>query len=201
MQLGNILSTACAPIVPRDVTFCVLGEKAGQQTKGEAKAVFVFVPESIRDECKRLAREWLEGHGYKDRPIPHDIFADEVERWFLLKALRNKDDHAQQFCFDQDYGTFKAAVTQEQCRWLMAEHERFTADEYPELATPKQQADLVKEAASWLKGRPMLRAKILGSTPAEWMSKPLPEITEGDMWRWFACLQAARDIQVNIGRE
>ena len=38
----------------------------------------------------------------------------------------------------------------------------------------------------------MLRAKILGSTPEAWYRRPLREIPEGDMWRWWALSTAAR---------
>lgn len=37
----------------------------------------------------------------------------------------------------------------------------------------------------------MLRVKILGSTPESWMGRPLREIPEGDMWRWWAIRTAA----------
>lgn len=40
-------------------------------------------------------------------------------------------------------------------------------------------------------GRPMLRAKILGSTAAEWFGRPLRDIPEGDLWRWQAIQHAA----------
>ena len=40
-------------------------------------------------------------------------------------------------------------------------------------------------------GRPMLRAKILGSTPEAWFGRPLRDIPEGDMWRWWAIHRAA----------
>lgn len=40
-------------------------------------------------------------------------------------------------------------------------------------------------------GRPMLRYKVLHSTPAEWFGRPVHEIAEGDLWRWWAVHRAA----------
>lgn len=42
----------------------------------------------------------------------------------------------------------------------------------------------------------MLRAKILGSTAAEWFGRPMRDIPEGDMWRWTACQLAASQFDV-----
>lgn len=41
-------------------------------------------------------------------------------------------------------------------------------------------------------GRPMLRAKVLGSTAEAWFGRPLKKIAEGDMWRWWALQAAAK---------
>lgn len=40
-------------------------------------------------------------------------------------------------------------------------------------------------------GRPMLRAKVLMSTAAEWFRRPVHEIAEGDLFRWQAIRYAA----------
>lgn len=46
-----------------------------------------------------------------------------------------------------------------------------------------------------MRGRPMLRAKVLGSTPQAWLGRPLRDIPEGDLWRWYACVEAAHEIE------
>ena len=38
----------------------------------------------------------------------------------------------------------------------------------------------------------MLRLKILGSTAEQWFGRPLKQIPEGDMWRWWAISRAAQ---------
>jgi hypothetical protein len=40
-------------------------------------------------------------------------------------------------------------------------------------------------------GRPMLRAKVLGSTAETWFGRPLRDIPDGDMWRFWALRVAA----------
>lgn len=43
--------------------------------------------------------------------------------------------------------------------------------------------------------RPMLRAKVLGSTAETWFGRPLRTISDGDMWRWWALQVAAREAE------
>ena len=40
-------------------------------------------------------------------------------------------------------------------------------------------------------GRPMLREKVRLSTPEAWFRRPVRDIPEGDMWRWWAISRAA----------
>lgn len=147
MQLGNILSTASDPVVGKPVKFRVLGEKDGRQVSAQAEAVLAFVDEDKRQEHKRLAREWLESHDYKGKSVPMDVLVEEEYLWFVLAALKNKDDPSQQFCLNKDYATFRRAVVMEQVVWLKSRYDAFLRDEYPELATPQQQEDLLNQAA------------------------------------------------------
>ena len=47
-------------------------------------------------------------------------------------------------------------------------------------------------------GRPMLRAKILGSTAEGWFGRPLRDIPDADLWRWTLCVEAARQIEAKL---
>lgn len=43
-------------------------------------------------------------------------------------------------------------------------------------------------------GRPGLVRRILGSTPQEWLGRPLRQVQDADMLRWEACVIAARAL-------
>jgi len=45
----------------------------------------------------------------------------------------------------------------------------------------------------------MLRQRLLASTPAEWFGRPLRMVSDADMWRWAACIEAARAIEGQHG--
>jgi hypothetical protein len=45
-----------------------------------------------------------------------------------------------------------------------------------------------------MKSRPWLIAKVLHSTPQEWFQKPLRQVPDADMARWFAVHAAAREM-------
>lgn len=47
-------------------------------------------------------------------------------------------------------------------------------------------------------GRPMLRAKVLGSTAGEWFGRPLRGIPDADLWRWTICVESAKRIDAQI---
>lgn len=147
MQLGNILSGAREPLVCKPVSFQVLHEgDQGQLLKVKAEAALAFVSEDRREESRRLAREWLATHDYKDKVIPADVLDEEENRWFLMLALRDKDDTSRQFCSRSDYGLFRKAVIAAQLSYLFRVYQQFVSDEYPELATPEQQKQIEGEA-------------------------------------------------------
>lgn len=148
MQLGNILSTAKSPVCCRQISFQVLGEGPdGRQVSAKAEASLAFVDEDKREEYKFKARDYLEAHEYKNRPVPRDVLDEEEYRWFLMAALRNKDDEAQQFCPNDQYSLFRKALIVEQIGWLMKSYREFVKDEYGEFLTPGEQAALAEKAA------------------------------------------------------
>lgn len=149
MQLGNILSTAAEPVVGRVVEFRVLGtDQSGRQVSARAEALLTFVDEERREETKRFAREYLEAHDFKgsERGVPFDVLSDEEIRCFIFAALRDKEMPDRQFCPNTDYGRFRRALIVEQVRWLKLQYDKFVEDEYPELATKKQQEELLEQA-------------------------------------------------------
>lgn len=45
-----------------------------------------------------------------------------------------------------------------------------------------------------MRGRPLLAARILASTPQEWLGRPMRQILDADYARFLACQRAARRI-------
>jgi len=147
MQLGNILTTASQPVVGRLISFQVLVSPPGQpQKSAKAEAMFAFVDEDARHESKRLARMYLEGK-YKNRPIPDDELVEEEYYWFLMAALRDKEDPTRAFCPNEDYPKFRQALILRPIRRLLMAYDAFVDDEYPELATEEQRTALAGEAS------------------------------------------------------
>src|SRR5688572_13986483 len=99
MQLSGFLSGATTEVKGKPVAFKVLGtDPEGHQTQAQAEAVFALVPEGERTEYVHHAKQWLDAHGYKGKEIPPDVLVDEQCKWFLMAALRDKDDPTRQFC-------------------------------------------------------------------------------------------------------
>jgi len=149
MQLGNILSTATQPVVAKPVRFRVLVSPPGEpQRHAVAEAVLAFVDEDARHESKRLAVLGLKSkEPYRSgTPIPEDELIEEEFYRFLMVALRDKDDPAQQFCPNSDYPRFRQALILRQVRWLLGQYDAFVNEEYPELLTKDQQEALLQEA-------------------------------------------------------
>lgn len=138
MQLGNILSTATEPVVCKAVKFRVLGEdQQGRQVSTEAEAVLVFVSETARIEAEALAAHSLG---------PGGTLGQEKVYWFLMAALRDKDNPARRFCLNAEIDKFRSALIAEQVIWIKGQYDRFVQDEYPELATAEQQDELAEQA-------------------------------------------------------
>lgn len=147
MQLGSILSSAREPLVCKPVKFQVLAEDERQlPVKATAEAVLAFVSEEAREESRRYACEYLEQHDYKGKPIPADALEQEEARFFLLMALRDKDDPSRLFCPRAEYARLRRALIARQVTWLIETYQQFVLDEYPELATPEQQKELDDQA-------------------------------------------------------
>lgn len=138
MQLGNILSTATDPVVCKPVKFRVLGaDSTGKPVSAQAEAVLTFVSEAARLEADALAGQSLP---------PGGTLGQEKTYWFLMAALRNKANPAQQFCPNAEIDKFRAALIGEQVIWLKGQYDRFVSDEYPELASAEQQDELLGQA-------------------------------------------------------
>ena len=145
MQLGNILETAADPVALRIVRFPVLGtDKSGNQTSAMAEAALAFVDEAKREEYKQYARDYLDAN--RTTPAPIDVLGDEIDRWFLMAALRDKDKPACQFCLNENYEQFRSAITRETAAYLMKQHDMFVTDEYPEMTTDEQREELTDQA-------------------------------------------------------
>lgn len=45
-----------------------------------------------------------------------------------------------------------------------------------------------------MNARPMLAYKLLHSTPQEWFGQALKDVWDADVWRYMACVTAAKRI-------
>lgn len=45
-----------------------------------------------------------------------------------------------------------------------------------------------------MKARPMIAYRVLHSTPQEWFGRSLQEVEDADLWRWYACVEAAKKV-------
>lgn len=157
MQLGDILDGG-AEFYPvgREVEFHVLKhslealgeERAGErQHKARVKATLRFVDEQLRHEGDAQADKVLRADPlYRESGIPPQKRTEEEFYCFLIRALRNSDNPAEPFCDLKDYAKFRRALVSEVVSYLLREYRRYVADEYPELATPEQVAEVVEEA-------------------------------------------------------
>ncbi len=167
MQLGDILDGGAEfHPVGREVEFHVLkntyehvsdekiaedrvvpGVVGERQHKARVKATLRFVDEQLRHEGDRQADRFLrESPLYQDGVIPPQKRTEEEFYCFLIRALRNSDNPAEPFCELKDYARFRRALVSEVVSYLLREYKRYVADEYPELATPEQVAEVVEEA-------------------------------------------------------
>lgn len=148
MQLGNILAGAAESVRSAPVKFRVLGDSPeGGQVSAQAEAVMVFVSEDAREKYRQKAREWLDSHDYKGKPIPPVVLDEEESRWFLMAALRDKDDPSRAFCPEAQYELFRKALIAQQVTYLYGLYRDFVKAEYPEIATDEQKAALLGAAA------------------------------------------------------
>lgn len=149
MQLGDILDGG-AEFYPvgRPVTFHVLRQPlGGLQDKARVEAVLYFVDEPARHEADAHADKVLRADPlYRDTGIPSQKRTEEEYYTFLVRALRNKDNPAEPFCPLADYPKFRKSLVSDVVSYLLREYKRYVADEYPELATPEQVAEVVEEA-------------------------------------------------------
>lgn len=161
MQLGNILDGG-AEFYPvgREVEFHVLKsvlETRGEDLAGErqyktaecVKATFRFVDEQLRHEADSHADEVLRANPLyrKTGIIPADKRREEEFYAFLLRALRNVDDPTEPFCPLKDYHLFRRALVADVVTYLLREYKAYVRDEYPEILTADQAAEIVEEAA------------------------------------------------------
>jgi hypothetical protein len=47
----------------------------------------------------------------------------------------------------------------------------------------------------------MLAYRLIDTSPKEWFGRPLEEIHDGDLWRYWACKKAAQRVMNHLNQE
>lgn len=147
MRLGDFLSTTvegqvAAPVHP--VTFKAIKRgKHGEEYVIEMKAALAFVDEKRRDEAMDAAEAAIR-RVYPDGNAPVEKRSNEIAYQVLLRALRDADDPRVQFA--ESVEQLRSVLVQRVATHLYAEYQDFVDEEFPEVITPEQFADLVEQA-------------------------------------------------------
>jgi len=100
--------------------------------------------EDARCEADRAARDYLQAK-YADRPLLPGELDDEQNLRFLMAALRDKDNPVAAFCPVADVDKLRSALIAKQISWLFRQYKRFVANEYREVLSNEELAELDKE--------------------------------------------------------
>ena len=161
MKLGEILSQEdnARPLVGHDVEFWI---KKGNKQRFLVKAKMYPLGEADRQQAKRDAMKHLRTlPDYKevDRdgvpylpPIPEAVRAAEEEYKRICAILHDVDDPSAKFVLNTDYAAFRSGVIAEQINRLADEYDAYIKNEYPELMSAEQRAQLEAEAQSKSQG-------------------------------------------------
>jgi hypothetical protein len=107
------------------------------------KAVLAFVDEKRRDEAMDAAETAIR-RVYSDGNAPAEKRSNEIAYQVLVRALRDADDPRVQFA--ESVEQLRSALVQRVATHLYGEYLDFVDDEFPEVITPEQFADLVEQA-------------------------------------------------------
>jgi hypothetical protein len=146
MRLGDFLNTSIegqlmAPTHP--VSFkAIKRSKHGEEYIVEVKAVLAFVDEKRRDEAMDAAEAAIR-RLYPDGNAPAERRSNELAYQVLLHALRDADDPRVQFA--ESVEQLRSVLVQRVATHLYGEYRDFVDEEFPEVITPEQFADLVEQ--------------------------------------------------------
>ena len=184
MQLGAILTASPGePCATKEVEFRIM-RKTGQGRKVfRVKSVLLPVSEADRQAAKRDAIAYLRTTPeYADKadtgsyalppPIPASVVEQEAVYKFLASALHDVDNPLVKFLATADYHLFREGVIGEQVAWLNGVYNKFIGR---------------RVSRDWraghggpggtgrkkMRSRPLLAARLLASTPQEWLGKPV----------------------------
>ncbi len=147
MRLGDFLNTTveghvAAPLHP--VTFKAIKRgKHGEEYVIEMKAVLAFVDEKRRDDAIDAAEAAIR-RVYPDGNTPAEKRSNEIAYQVLLRALRDGDDPRVQFA--ENVEQLRSVLVQRVATHLYGEYLDFVDEEFPEVITPEQFAELVEAA-------------------------------------------------------
>lgn len=147
MRLGDFLNVTVEGQVTAQthpVTFKAIKRgKHGDEYVIEVKAVIAFVDEKRRDEAMDAAEAAIR-RVYPDGNAPVEKRSNEIAYQVLLRALRDADDARVQFA--ESVEQLRAVLVQRVATYLYSEYLDFVDEEFPEVITPDQFAELVEAA-------------------------------------------------------
>jgi hypothetical protein len=146
MRLGDFLRNHDLqdPSPTHPVSFRVVGKnKRGEDFTMEANAVLAFVDEDKRTHGLHTARATLRPL-YPQGELPAVELSNEQAYQLLLHALRDADDPRVQFAENVDQ--LKRALVKPVAERLYADYQKFVDEEFPEVVSPEQLAELTNEA-------------------------------------------------------
>jgi hypothetical protein len=150
MKLGNILRTAgtARPVNPRPVEFIAKGTNGEfRPVVAPVKAVLVFLDEDQRQAIQVEARASI-ARRFPDKVVPEGVVRDEEAYHRLFHALRDAEADA---CglhgrLADTVDELRAALVLPEAQRLVAEYDRYLAEEFPPVIDDETWKKLVDDA-------------------------------------------------------
>lgn len=147
MKLGELFNQVQGePVIGKTVDFRLIKTTTEGQESYKIKGIFRILTELDRRDAHRRAEESLLEE-YKDSKfsITSDVRLFEEKVWELVLCLYDPEDPRKRI-LDKDVTLFKKGLTIPMLNYLVREYEKFSMDEYPELITAEEYADLEGQA-------------------------------------------------------
>lgn len=148
MKLGEIFNQIEGePVIGKEVEFRLIKTTTEGQESYKIKGIFRILTELDRRDAQKRAEEALLEE-YKDNKfsITSDVRLFEQKIWELVLSIYDPEDTRKRI-LDKDVTLFKKGLTIPMLNHLIKQYEKFVIDEYPELITAEEYADLEEQAA------------------------------------------------------